>query len=260
MVPAHRALLGLLCFLCVLRPGSGWAQEDAVAEDGMEATPPEAVEFFRQARERYEAGQYREAAQALERALVLDANSPTLVFNLARVYELLGELDLSLRYYEQYQQLLPQQQAREQARAEATIRRLQGARTSTEREAPQPEQVEALRQLPGLVVVRENGVADLGFWLTLGVGAASLATGGVLGALTLEARSSANSYPDAQGLGIAADVTLGLGGALVISSLLLYFLREHTVERAPIRSADEEVEAEASLDVDVTPLSLRVSF
>jgi len=184
MVPAHRALLGLLCFLCVLRPGSGWAQEDAVAEDGMEATPPEAVEFFRQARERYEAGQYREAAQALERALVLDPNSPTLVFNLARVYELLGELDLSLRYYEQYQQLLPQQQAREQARAEATIRRLQGARTSTEREAPQPEQVEALRQLPGLVVVRENGVADLGFWLTLGVGAASLATGGVLGALT----------------------------------------------------------------------------
>jgi len=257
MAPAHRALLGLLCFLFVLGPPAARAQEEVAPEDAVDTTPPEAVEFFRRAREHYEAGQYREAAEALERALVLDPESPTLVFNLARVYELLGELDLSLRYYELYQRLLPQQQAREQARAEATIRRLQGARTSEDFEPPQPEQVEALRQLPGLVVVRENGVADLGFWLTLGVGAASLAGGGVLGALTLDARSNANTFANAEGLGIAADVTLGLGAALVVSALLLYFLREHTVERAPIRSADEEDAPQARLELGLGGVGVR---
>ena len=236
MAPAHRALLGLLCFVLLAAPGRSLAQETTPDD---EYTPPEAVEYFRVARERYEAGQYREAAEALERALVLDPESPTLVFNLARVYELLGELDRSLQYYEQYQRLLPQQQAREQERAEATIRRLQGARASDELEREPPQQVEALRQLPGLVLVRESGVADLGFWLTLGVGAASLATGAVFGGLMLDARTSANSFPNAEPFGVVADITLVAGTGLVLTAVLLYFLREHTVERAPIREAGE---------------------
>ena len=253
MVPVRRMRWALLAAMLVwvtsLVPSGARAQADLSAD-----TPPEAIEFYRQAREFYEAGAYRDAAQALERALVLDPDSPTLVFNLARVYELLGDLDRSLRYYEHYQRLLPQQQAREQERAEATIRRLQGARESDALQSPTPVEVQPLMQLPGIVLVRENGVADTGFWITLSVGAIAVAGGAVLGGLALDARASAEAFvlgPDgltqdsrnsryqvATSLGISTDITLGVGGALVITAGLLYFLREHTVERAPVRAVE----------------------
>ena len=137
-----------------------WAASPALAQTGgPEDTPPEAVEFYRQAREHYEAGEYDAAAEDLERALMLDPDSPTLVYNLARVYELLGEPQRALQRYEQYQTLLPQQQAREQERASATIRRLQGAAANqrpTEQLAP-PREVAPLRQLPGLVRPARRG-------------------------------------------------------------------------------------------------------
>jgi tetratricopeptide (TPR) repeat protein len=255
MAPARRLRTALLA-LAVLPSVTGIAPASASAQD--EQTPAEAVEFYRLAREHYESGQYRQAATELERALVLDPDSPTLVYNLARVYELLGELDQALEMYERYQRLLPQQQAREQERAEATIRRLQGAREAGGLELDRPErpvEVEPLRQLPGLVLVRENGVADAAFWVTLAGGVASLAAGAIFGILALDAQSSAEDFvlgPDGvlsqrEGLldtattyGLVTDVTLGLGGAAVIAAGLLFFLREHTVERAPVRAVDED--------------------
>lgn len=228
----------------------------AEAQSDDEETPPEAVEFYRQAREHYESGQYQDAADDLERALMLDPDSPTLVYNLARVYELLGEPEQALRQYERYQQLLPQQQAREQDRAAATIRRLQGAAASTEPadQLAAPREVAPLRQLPGLVLVRENGVADGVFWGVLAVGASALVAGAAFGGVALDARGQANDVvlrePDdlatrnslidnANGFAIAADIALPTGGAAVIAAGLLYFLREHTVERPPIGPAGD---------------------
>jgi len=257
MVPARRLRTGLalavLTSIAAIAPAGGAAAQSA-------ETPPEAVDLYRLAREHYEAGQYREAAAELERALVLDPDSPTLVYNLARVYELLGDLDQALEMYERYQRLLPQQQAREQERAEATIRRLQGAQRAggPEDEPPeQPQEVEPLRQLPGLVLVRENGVADAAFWVTLAGGVVSMAAGAIFGALALGARDSAESFvlgPDgrlqqrdqlydrAQTYGIVADVTLAAGGVAVVAAGLLFFLREHTVERAPVRAVEPDEE------------------
>lgn len=255
-------------FASVLSAAPVLAQEDY--------TPPEAVQFYAEARAHYAEGRYREASEALERALVLDPDSPTLVYNLARVYELLGNLERSLALYQRYQRLLPQQQAQEQAQADATIRRLEGARNSApgEEAAPPPTEVAPLRQLPGIVLVRENGVADELFWIVLAGGAAALATGVSFGALALVESQSVDSFvldgtnqpserddalARAQGYGIVTDVTLGLGGAALIVAGLLYFLREHTVERAPIRAGDDEGGAEesagASLEFDLAPLA-----
>jgi len=248
------------------------AASPALAQEDYD-TPPEAIEFYREAREHYASGRYEEASEALERALVLDPDSPTLVYNLARVYELLGQLERSLRYYERYRELLPQQQAQEQERAEATIRRLQGARATgvgerDEDEAP-PREVAPLRQLPGVVLVRENGVADEAFWIALGGGAVSLAAGAVFGSLALVSRADADDfvlgrnggrqdrdrlYDNATTFGVVSDVTLGLGGAAVIAAILLYFLREHTVERAPVR-AGEPGDAEAATVEPVAELT-----
>lgn len=231
-------------------------------------TPAEAVEFYRQAREHYEAGEYHQAADDLERALMLDPESPTLVYNLARVYELLGQPERALQRYEQYQRLLPQQQAQEQNRAEATIRRLQGATANQEEAAPppSPREVAPLRQLPGLVLVRENGVADGLFFAVLVVGLTGLAGGAVFGGLAIDQNNRANDFvlrgdnsvmdrnntrDLASGFALASDISFGLGAAGIIAAGLLYFLREHTVERPPIGAAGDDVEA--SLDVFADP-------
>ena len=219
-----------------------------------EGASEEAVAAYRRARELYAAGQYRDASVALERALELDPGSPTLVYNLARVYELMGELERSVEYYERYQELLPQQHAREQERAEATIRRLRGAQRDASPASAPPRAVEPLRQLPGVVLVRESGVADEAFWIALIGGAASVAIGVTFGILALDARSRADGfvlrpngapvtertrlYADAQTFGIVTDVTIGVGAAAILAAGLLYFLREHTVERAPIRAVE----------------------
>jgi len=141
----------------------------ARAQEGGEGTSPEAVRFFAEAREHCAGGRYQDAARALERALVLDPDSPTLAYNLARVGELLGDLGAALELYQRYQRLLPQQQAGEQEQADGTIRRLEGALAThrPEQPPPPPQEVAPLRQLPGVVLVRENGVADGAFWLTL---------------------------------------------------------------------------------------------
>lgn len=267
-MPASRATFALACAITLFAVAPrAVAQED---------TPPEAVEFYRQAREHYAAGQYQDAADALERALVLDPDSPTLVYNLARVYELLGNLDRALNMYERYQQLLPQQQAQEQERAEATIRRLQGARESTQPDepaAPPPQEVEALRQLPGLVLVRENGVADDAFWAVLVAGAVSLAAGAVFGSLALVYRGDADDfvlgqdgsvaerrglYTDATLFAGLGDATLGLGGVGVVAAGLLYFLREHTVERAPVQAVEREASARLAPVVGPTGVGLEL--
>ncbi len=247
-------------------------------------TPQEAIELYTEAREHYGAGRYREAAEALERALVLDPGSPTLVYNLARVYELLGDLDRALEHYERYQRLLPQQQAQEQERADATIRRLRGARTTVSEGPSEPvREVEALRELPGLVLVRESGVADDTFWVVLTAGAVFVAGGAAFGTLALLTRADADTfvlgpdgrsqdrnglYANATVFGGVADATLGLGGAAVIVAGLLYFAREHTVMRAPLRAADGDdagqdgvvVEPDAGATLDGAFLGVRGTF
>lgn len=270
----HRGCAGILA-LVVAMVTISLPPREAQAQGEGASTPPEAIRMYAEAREHYAAGRYDDAADSLELALVLDPDSPTLVYNLARVRELLGELDAALRLYERYQRLLPQQQAREQERADATIRRLQGARASLRPDdpPPAPREVAPLRQLPGIVLVRESGVADAAFWVTLAVGVAALALGATFGTLALVEQQFADNFvldgtssvserngafderngalDRAETDGYIADTTLGAGGALVIAAGLLYLLRDHTVERAPIGAEDDD---SARLDILVTPL------
>lgn len=209
--------------------------------------PPEALEFFASGRAHYEAGRYTEAAQDLEAALQLDPGSPTLIYNLSRVYELMGELDRAIRYNEQYLTLLSPDDVEEREVAESSLRRLKGARDWLAlREAAQQGQVQSLRQLAPRVIVRERGVADLPFWITLGSGVAILAAGGVTGGLALRAKGDAEDFvlrvPDDQArreslvdrsrrLGLSTDVLLGVGAATCVGALLLYLLRSRSYER-----------------------------
>ena len=232
---------GCVWALALLLPALAHAQQD----ESQRSTPPEAVELFRQARESYQQGRYTEAAENLERALVLDPASPTLVYNLARVYELLADVDRALVQYRRYLQLLPAGQSEERERAEATIRRLEGARESGV--GVEPEQApEPLRELRGTVQVRERGVADVPFWVTLIGGGAVLAGAAITGGLALDWRAAGDTfvlglngsieerdsrYATASALGLVTDIGFGVGGAAVVAAVLLFLLRENVREQ-----------------------------
>lgn len=214
--------------------------------------PPEAVELSNQAAEHYANGQYGDAAADLENALQLDPGSPTLLYNLARVYELMGDVEKALANAEAYLLVVPPENEEERAIAESTVQRLTGARDylRLRQQAQQQGATPELRQLAPRVIVRERGIADTPFWATLASGAGLLVVGAVLGGVALKLESDVNSRTidsmtnlaaftnelesdadRADRFALTADVLLGLGAAATVSALLLYVLRTRSYER-----------------------------
>jgi tetratricopeptide (TPR) repeat protein len=246
------AALALATAFAALTPNAGAAQSTQELR-GPHEPPAEAVEFYRRGRELYQQGRYAEAAVELERALMLDPTSPNLVFNVARVYELLGEIDKAIAFYQRYLRLLPEEDTDERERIQSTLRRLAGARdTLARRRPPSPETAGQLRD-PQPIRVRERGVADAAFWVTAGIGAALLVGGAVVGILALGAEGQVRDFvlgadgteedrlrlaDRADTLALAADASFALGAAVSVAAILLFALRERTVERYPgLRSA-----------------------
>jgi tetratricopeptide (TPR) repeat protein len=217
---------------------------------GQRRPPPEAVEFYESGRAHYRAGRYREAIADLERALTLDPGSATLIFNLARVHELLGEIDNAILYYTQYLQVLTPEQDEERERVEETIGRLRGARDTVRTQAPPeppavpPEDDE--ENEPRWVTA--HGIADTPFWVVAGGSAALLLGGCIVGLLALQAEAYSTSfvlgidgeYADleaaddrANALALGADILFILGGGAAIAAGLLFGIRSRTYEVLP---------------------------
>lgn len=235
--------------------------------------PPEAMEHFQAGRLAYQEGRYEEAAVSLEQALALDPGSPTLLYNLARVYELMGDLDKAVTFAEQYLALLPAEAGEERTRVEGTLSRLRGARDwlALRESAEQGTRVE-LREITEQTIIEERGVADGLFWGVLVTGAVALAAGGATGALALQRRSEANEFVirdnddrevwqglrnDTENLGLTTDILLGVGGAALVSAGLLYLLRteRYTIERE-VDGAEGEASEDADVALHVGPLGL----
>ena len=198
------------------------------------ADPPQAaVDHYMLGRRHYLAGRYREALVELKTALELDRNAPDLLYNVARVYENLGELDEAIAYYQRYLALMPLEQIEERDRTEKTIRRLQGAK----REVAASERPIARDAAPETHV----GRADLAFWLTGGAGLALLAGGATCGILairkydavgefvvgadgTLDDRKSVSD--DANRFALLADGLFIASGLALTSAALLFLLRD----------------------------------
>jgi tetratricopeptide (TPR) repeat protein len=227
---------------------SGAKAQGAPVRRGSHEPPAEAVELYRQGRELYQQGRYAEAAVELERALMLDPASPNLVFNVARVYELLGEIDKSMVFYQRYLRLLPEEDVEERERVQGTLRRLEGARaTLAQRQQPPPEVAGDLRD-PQPVRVQERGVADAAFWVTAGTAVALLVGGAVTGILAIGAEGQVRDFvlgadgleedrlalaDRADTLALVADTLFAVGAAASVAAVLLFALRERTVERYP---------------------------
>jgi len=115
----------LACLVAAETPRAGQAEETVPP-----ANVAAARRHYEKARAAYEQGAYREAIAELEAAHTLDPNAKDLVFNLAVVHEKLTDVDDALKWFRLYatMSLTPQ----ERDRAEATIRRLEGAKRELE--------------------------------------------------------------------------------------------------------------------------------
>ncbi len=246
----------------------------ALAQREQAQSPPEAVQFYRRGRELYQQGRYQEAVVELERALMLDPSSPNLVYNCARVYELLGDLDRSLQFYSQYLTMLPPDQADERTRTEGAIHRVRGAQRSLATRLTQPPpppdttDVGELRDPNQPFTIRQSGVADAAFWATAVASSALLVAGAVTGVLALRRANTADSfvlwYPgdederqsiidEADNLAMATDVLVGLGAVGAVVTVVLYFARDREVE---VRPSDADRAPELSFGTDGHGLSL----
>jgi tetratricopeptide (TPR) repeat protein len=219
---------------------------DAIPE--LRTAPPEALDHYNRGRAHYRAGRYEEAVVELERALTLDPDSPDLVYNLARVYELLGNIDPSIKYYERYRSMLPATEVEERERVSGTIERLQGAKRALAKK-PKPS-------APPVVVRTERGVADGAFWTLASLSLAALAAGTATGVMALGAEDDAKQFvlgvdgdladrqhkdDRANKLALVSDASMAVGAIGGLTSILLYALRTRPVIEPGIALSQQAV-------------------
>jgi tetratricopeptide (TPR) repeat protein len=216
--------------------GPGPLRSDVAGDPDAKGPPPAALLHYNRGRAHYQAGRYRDAVVELEKALALDPQSPNLVYNVARVYELLGDIERAISFYERYHRMLPAQEREEKQRVEATLARLRGAKQHVVPDTSEP---------PAAGPEMKRGVADPAFWVTLGTGAAAIAAGGVTGVMALRAGKDTKNFVVGEDgtmskrddmarhsdrLALASDVLFLCGATFAVTSVLLYTLREEPVE------------------------------
>jgi len=203
----------------------------------------------------YRARDYRHAVEKFLHAQALDQD-PNLLFNIARCYEMLGERGAAIEKYEAFLSK-PDADPQGKRRASEAIRAMRQARETTGAAGPAPpapsaavgaaDRGEAERRPDTLPAAPAASSADSSFWnarlVTLGAGVLVTAAGAVAYALGV---SDHNKVTGSAGYGMPAqidplteaqarklvdsgntkklvgEITMGAGGALLITSAILY--------------------------------------
>lgn len=145
-MPSRTRLRTMTLVACIAAAGAAaTAPQPAFASETPPANVAAARRHFEKARAYYGQGEYREAISELEAAHALDPTAKDLIFNLGVVHEKLADIDDALKWFRLYttMNLTPQ----ERGRADAYIRRLEGAKKELEaKQAAQQQQALAQQQ------------------------------------------------------------------------------------------------------------------
>jgi hypothetical protein len=195
------------------------------------ADQKKAQEHFQRAKDLYNKGSYREAAEELEIARKLDPDAKDLVMNLAIVYEKLLKYDEALAQLRMYKDM-PGVTPPEKAKAETMTKRIEGAKatlpppetssTTAPPPPPPPEhgRVDALTITAAVVAgVGLAGGTGLGIYAVTSK-PSSFVTGRDGSLATLQDKTDS-----AHTLAIVADVGFGVGIVAAIAAAWLYFGR-----------------------------------
>jgi tetratricopeptide (TPR) repeat protein len=265
-MPSRTRLRTMTLVACVATAGAAAAAQPALAGETPPANVAAARRHFEKARAYYGQGEYREAISELEAAHALDPAAKDLVFNLGVVHEKLADIDEALKWFRLYTTMSLTPQERE--RADAYVRRLEGAKK--ELEAKQAAQQQALAQQqqqaqeqqqaqasastasppPPLSEPLRHGRIDgftiLGASLTV----ADLAFASVMGAKALHDNPSGtpvtgpgqtyptyadlvNQHDTAHAEAMVSDIAFGAAAVLAGVTAYLYFARTRDPSAAP---------------------------
>lgn len=245
----------------------GWFSAVARADDGR--PDARARPLFEAGREAYQAGRYREAAEAFERVFALTAH-PFMLRNLGNCYARLGERDKAKAALREYLKLAPD--AEDRAEVEAMLASLEReaepppapeAVALTEAPPPEPPPAPAAAAAPraeapshGLLLGRTFTWIALGASAALGTTTAVLWSGANSDYAKLERSCGAHGgCSERQISGVshavtAANLTLGLSLAALASSAVLFF----------VEGAHDDVKEALALTPSVGIHELRLSL
>ena len=191
--------------------------------------------------ELYAAGKLPEAVREMLKAYEL-APEPGLLYNIARIYQKMGERDLALHYFKKFVTLDGAdpdrvQKALQHLEALKTVR-VTPVLTVDQAPPPAPEAPSpAASEAP--IVLQEttpHTSPDRSLeWSLIASGGAAIVIGGVLGVLALDSASSledaAASYEakrvsqqDAKDFALGSDIALGVGIAAATAGMVLFLL------------------------------------
>jgi len=222
--------------------GLATASRGALAQEPVGPSVPEARRHFESGRALYGQGAYREALAELQAAHALDPSAKDLVFNLGVVEEKLGDIDEALRWFHSYTTMPLTPQERE--RAEAYVRRLEGARREldhppAEAGAPaSPAAMSSETEPAAMAPAPAHGRLDAATLVAGSVAGAALVFGVVLGVKATSDRptnfitgvdGSYSTLVDrvhtAHEEAVAADVGFGVAVAAGVAATILYLTR-----------------------------------
>jgi tetratricopeptide (TPR) repeat protein len=269
-----RRRLRTLALLAGLAAAASACPGVAQAQETNSANVDAARRHFERARTDYAQGSYREAIGELEAAHTLDPSAKDLVFNLGVVHEKLSDIDDALQWFQLYTTMSLTAQERE--RADAYIRRLEGAkkelaqrpagRPATPAPPPPTDTLPSSLVLSASVPPPGNaahGRVDAATITALSVTGAALAFGtvmaikaaadkppsgfvtGVNGSYSDLASATSSAHREA----LFADVGFGVSLAAGITAAVLYFAR------APGGASSSPPAGSGSPSVSAAPLA-----
>ncbi len=235
-------MIALLAGLAAVSAGGRVAR----AQDTSTANVAAARRHFDKARADYAQGAYREAIAELEAAHALDPAAKDLIFNLGVVHEKLSDIDDALQWFQLYTTLTLTPQERE--RADAYIRRLEGAKKELAQRPPGPPPAGTVTPPPpdtplapmgpSVAPPPPYGRVDAATITAVSVAGAALVFGTVMAVKAVADRptnfvtGADGTYPvlrdktdSAHREAIIADASFGLSVAAGITAAVLYFAR-----------------------------------
>lgn len=252
-----------LGFALALIPSLALVPSPALAVDP--AAHDRALELFDQGRQAFKASKFQESIDLIKEAYALEP-APVLLYNLAKAYEGLGDLENATATYEKY--LAEEKEIPDRAAIEEKVKNFK--KTIAEKERLAKERDEALAKLKQKdgAPKKDAPTPDVSKrapspvpWVFVGVGAAGVIVGGVLGGLAVGKDDDAKAAPSqmdavdlhesAKGLALGSTVGFIAGGALMGGGLLWGIIDVAT--RGPAKPA-------VSIDVGLGSIALRGCF
>jgi tetratricopeptide (TPR) repeat protein len=245
-------------------PAATWAQGgEPRAESSSEAD-----RLFEASAEHYRAGRFDRAAELLVRAHRISGD-PVLLFNLAKAHEGRGDLAGAVDAYERYlkEALKEAKGISDRGAIEAKIATL---RAQIEGRRALEDKAEAER-LRAERAAREPAPSHSAApWVVAGVGGLGIAIGSVIGSLATTAEDEAIAEPvqrdaasrteDAESLALAANLSLAVGGAVLVAGVAWGVVDVVRVENARAQTRSTEARSTVSLRISPTAARLVVAF